>query len=675
MPHAARRPLSRTRPLAALAILLGLLLTLLAPGMATAQAPLNMPTQITDTNGSLGGSTAEVQAAIDKLYSDTKIQLWVVYVDSFDGQTNEQWARQTYQMSQLGDNAIMLAVATGDRAFYLAVPTSGTASLSDSAQRSIREDDITPALAKKDWPGAATGAATGIASAKSGGGSSGLIWVLVVLVVVFGGVFLWATLRKRKRAAAEIAAARDADLSDPRALDALSVDALDQRARDLLVETDNAVRTSAEELELAVDEFGAKQTEPFRVALDNAQQALAAAFGIRQHLDDAIPETAAQRRAMLTELLTQTDRANSELNAQSAEFDKMRDLLINAPTRLDALTQKMVAVTARFDGSTSNLARLQDQFAPSALASIAPNLEMAHERVSFADDNITAAREVLSRPAGAQGPAVASIRAAEAALDQAGQLLDAIASADADIRQAIADLPDTIVDAQEGADEAGQMLESGQILDPARRRTVDSARTAVLDAIAAADGATDPLGSYLRVFDTDAKLDALRAIVSEKAAERHRLRGLLEQALTAANARVHAAADFIGTRRGGVGAEARTRLSEAQRYLAEATRIRASDPPLALQHAQGAGTLAEQALQLAQNDVNRWQNQQGPSNFGGGRGRGGGNVAGAVLGGILINSVLRGGGGGFGGGGFGGGGGGGFGGGGGGGFGGGGGRF
>lgn len=656
MPHAARRPLSRTRPLAALAILLGLLLALVAPGLATAQAPLDMPSQITDLNGALGGDTGQAQEAIDKLYKETKVQLWVVFADDLDGQDGKAWAERTATLSGLGADTVLLAVGTSDSRYGFYVPTAN-AKLDGKAQQSIVSEHVIPALKAKDWPGAVAGAATGIEGAYSGGSSSGLIWVLVVLVVAFGAVFLWATLRKRKRAAAEIAAARDADLSDPQALDALSVEALDQRARELLVETDNAVRTSAEELTLAEDEFGAKAAAPFRAALENAQRALAAAFGIRQRLDDAIPETAAERRALLTELLTHTDRASSALNEQVAEFDKMRNLLINAPDRLEQLTQQMVAVSARFDGADAALERLRQQFAPSAISSIAANLDMARERVAFADENLTAAREVLTRPAGAQGPAVASIRAAEASLDQAGKLLDAIASADTDIRQAIADLPDTIVDAQQGADDAAQMIESGQILDPARRGTVDAARTAVLDAIAAADAETDPLGSYLRVFDADAKLDALRAVVSEKTAERQRLRGLLEQALTAANARVHAAADFIGTRRGGVGAEARTRLSEAERYLAEANRVRDTDPPLALQHAQGAGTLAQQALQLAQNDVNRWQNQ-GPSNFGGRGSSGGGNIAGAVLGGILINSVLRGGGGGFGGGGFGGGGGG-----------------
>lgn len=652
---AARRPVARTRPLAVLVVLFGLLLALLAPGVASAEAPLNMPTQITDPSGVLGGSTAEVQSAINTLFDEHKVQLWVVYVDTFNGVDGQTWAQQTAQLSGLGANTVLLAVATHARAYGMYVPVANP-KLDTAAQTSITTNDVVPALKQSDWAGAAVAAASGIAAAySSGSGGSGLIWLLVALAVVFAGVILWSTLRKRKRAAAEIAAARDADLSDTEALDRLSVDALDQRARDLLVETDNAVRTSAEELAIAVDEFGEKQTEPFRAALANAQQALTAAFAIRQRLDDAIPETAAERRALLTELLTQTNRANTALDAQVAEFEKMRDLLIHAPDRVDTLTQQLIAITARFDGSAAALARLQDQYAAPALASIAQNLDMAKERAGFAEDNIAAAREVLTRPAGAQGPAVASIRAAEAALDQARRLLDAIASADADIRQAIADLPDTIADAREGADDADAMLASGEVTDAAQRSELESATAAVRSAIADADAATDPLGSYLRVFEADAKLDALRAAVTEHVSEQHRQRDLLAQALTAAGARVGAAADFIGTRRGGIGAEARTRLSEAQRHLSEAQRIQASDPKLALQHAQGAATLAQQALQLAEDDVQRWQNQQGPQNFGGGRGgSGAGRMAGAVLGGILINSVLRGGGGGggFGGGGF-----------------------
>ncbi len=102
-----------------------------------------------------------------------------------------------------------------------------------------------------------------------------------------------------------------------------------------------------------------------------------------------------------------------------------------------------------------------------------------------------------------------------------------------------------------------------------------------------------------------------------------------------------AAADFISTRRGAVGAEARTRLSEAQRHLEAAQQLAESDPSKALQHAQSATQLASRALWAAQADVNRYQDNQRPPS--GGVTGSGGNAAGAILGGILIDSMLRGG--------------------------------
>ena len=130
-----------------------------------------------------------------------------------------------------------------------------------------------------------------------------------------------------------------------------------------------------------------------------------------------------------------------------------------------------------------------------------------------------------------------------------------------------------------------------------------------------------------------------------------------------AQAQISATSDYITARRGGVGTEARTRLAEAQRNLDYALSISRTDPVTALQYAQQAHSLAAQAAQLAQSDVDHFG---GFANQGYGRGGmfggggGGGGLGGAILGGILINSILNGGGGGgWGGGGDGGGGGGG----------------
>ncbi len=85
----------------------------------------------------------------------------------------------------------------------------------------------------------------------------------------------------------------------------------------------------------------------FTAAYDRAKATLASAFAIRQRLDDDIPETPEQQRQMLVELITTCERADRELNARVTEFDAMRDLLLDAPARLDALTQAVVALTVR----------------------------------------------------------------------------------------------------------------------------------------------------------------------------------------------------------------------------------------------------------------------------------------------------------------------------------------
>ncbi|MGH3864423.1 hypothetical protein, partial [Actinokineospora sp.] len=168
-----------------------------------------------------------------------------------------------------------------------------------------------------------------------------------------------------------------------------------------------------------------------------------------------------------------------------------------------------------------------------------------------------------------------------------------------------------------------------------------AARSAAAEALARAEAAqsSNPLGSFTEIAAADVELDkAIAAAASEKQRV-ERLRQQLDQAMTAASAQVTAAADFISTRRGAVEAEARTRLSEAQRHLDEATRSRESDPSAALRHAQAAADLAARAARAAEADVRVWERRTAPqSPFGG--------TSGAILGGILLNSVLRGGGGG-----------------------------
>ena len=622
---------------------------LLAPA-ASATAPLRLPTYLTDQAGALDpAQTTQVQNAIDRLYNDRRIRLWVVYVDNFSGQDAQSWAQATYRQSDLGSSDAILAVATVDRAYALLAPTEAVGSVDVDT---LRRNDVEPLLRTQDWAGAAVAAANGLAAS----GTSGSSWLGLVIalgVIALGVVILvlWQRRRRAKRREAEIAAAQRVDPSDPAALAGVSLEALDDLSRRIVVEVDNAVRTSESELALAVEEFGEQDTAAFTAAVAAAKTTLAQALNVRHILDDAIPETPQQQRDLLTRVVVAAAKADRELEAQREAFAQLRDLVINAPSRLDTLTQQVVDLTARIEPANQTLTGLKTQFAETALASVADNIDEARQRLTFAEQNIDSGRALVARPADRQGGLVDAIHAAEAALGQARTLLDAVDSAATDINRAVAGLPAAIADAQNGITAAGTQLAQGNI---AVATQLGAARDAAVAAVAHAqsDGASDPLGTFTRLTQADAELDRLLADVAEERETIARLTRTYDQALFTAQSRVRAVSDYIDTRRGVIGPEARTRLSEAVRQLQAAQDKRAGNLNEAIAHANGAAMLAAQAQQLANNDVLAAQQHfNGP--YGGG---GSGGQMGAVIGGIILGNVLSGAmRGGFGGGGFGGG--------------------
>src|ERR1700712_3214624 len=108
--------------------LFGVILTIFTAGLllatpAGAQPPSKLTDHITDSSGVLtdSGRTA-VSAAIDRLYQDRHIQLWVVYVDNFNRFKPENWADRTRNDSKMGEHDALLAVATNTKLYTFTVP-------------------------------------------------------------------------------------------------------------------------------------------------------------------------------------------------------------------------------------------------------------------------------------------------------------------------------------------------------------------------------------------------------------------------------------------------------------------------------------------------------------------------------------------------------------------------
>jgi hypothetical protein len=215
-------------------------------------------------------------------------------------------------------------------------------------------------------------------------------------------------------------------------------------------------------------------------------------------------------------------------------------------------------------------------------------------------------------------------------------LLDAIDSAGTDINRAVATLPAAIADIQNGINQAGALVAQGNAPHAAELR---AARDAAIKAVADAQSAstTDPLGAFTKLTKADAELDRLLASIAEEREAAERLSRTYDQALFTAQSRVRGVSDYIDTRRGTIGPEARTRLAEAVRQLQAAQDTRSVNLNEAIAHANGASMLAAQAQEMANADVVAAQRS-----YAGRYGSTSGSNMGAVIGGIVIGNILSG---------------------------------
>jgi hypothetical protein len=597
----------------------------------------------------LGGDIAAVEEAANALSENSTVDLFVVYVDTFTNpSTAVEWADATATANNLGPSDYLLAVAIDDRAYYLSGDSAGPISESDLAE--IETTLIEPALSDGDWAGAAIAAADGLDDAVGGGGFGGGLMIIIALVILAGlALVIFAIARSRRKAGERgIRSEKAGQAAAPQ----IPLAELQQSAASALVQTDDAVQTSTEELGFATASYG-DAAAPFQQALAQAKEKLGEAFRIKQRLDDAQPDTEDQTRQWNTQIIQLCEEANVVLDEQAEAFDELRALEKDVPGAIANVTRDFAAVQPRVAGTRSELAQLQAQYSDEILTTVADNPDQAAERLTFAQMALDGAE--ADAASGEISEAVVDVRAAEDAVAQAAHLLDAVTTVGLNLQTTrngidatIADLRRDLADARALAAGSGSASAAAGDSIAAVESSTQSTLEQVQQQLVSAPVPVHQLAQQLELANRE--IDGILGAVRNEQEQHRRATAALRQVLSSAESKVAAATDFINARRGGVGAEARTRLAEASRLVSSAYESAPSDPALALAHAQRADGLAAQAIQLAEQDVSGFSADGfgglgGLGGFGGGnsRGSGGTDMMGAVLGGIIINSVLGGG--------------------------------
>ncbi|MFF7185368.1 TPM domain-containing protein [Streptomyces sp. NPDC008222] len=498
------------------------------------------------------------------------------------------------------------------------------------------------------------GAAAGAGRDRAATGDLALPLIAAVAAVA---VAVYTSVRRRRRT-------RTRTTPGGRVPTVVPLDELDRRARRLLVETDDCVRTSREELRWAAAQLGDEAIRGHEQALQDAASELAASFGIRQRLDDG--EGGA--RALLEQIVARCKAAGRRLDAQAPGFDRTRALERTAREALERAEAQARESVARAAETDDTLAGLRERYALSACLPVAAHQDVAKDRLAFAASCLHRGHRAVER--GETGDATALLRAAEAAVGQADLLTAGVARLAAALTKAAHVLPAALTAtetdlAQAAAEPARTDLRTrtaqGRALvaelrgEPGAKAPADGEDTSGDETAAGGRlraqgpgaaaggrkaegpgavgrGVLDPVRALRRIEEVTAGLDRASHRRPEGASALDRL----DRALLVARGSVGAAADYVTTHRGAVGCEARTRLAEAERRLRSAERAgtpvsAAPAPAAALCDAREADAFGRQARQLAERDVRTYGTPYGEGLWTGG----------AVLGGILLDAPRR----------------------------------
>ncbi len=369
------------------------------------------------------------------------------------------------------------------------------------------------------------------------------------------------------------------------------------RADIALVRLDDLIAGSADELSFAEAQFGEERSADLAEALRSARTSLTAAFGLKQQLDDAVPDSATQIREGNARILMLCETATERLVAEREVFDGLRSLERSAPDQLGVVRQALQDAASRVASASEGVRSMRARFAATAVESISSAPAEAARML----DSAGASLDDAERAVAADRFASADLEAATENVRRAGRLLDEVERREEALAASSAALDELVRSTRDSLGTARAVRDDPP--DPSTGTAVGDAIAYVERALAAAlpDGAlVDPDAARSRI---DAAADALDSALAGARNQEQRLRHAAEArsgALLTARSQLETTRAYIAGGHGSAGAEARTRLAEAERLLviAEAE----ADPIIALDTARSSATYSRDADALARYD-------------------------------------------------------------------------
>ena len=368
---------------------------------ALADEPFRLEDQVVDQADVLGDES-DIDAALEELQTEDGIQLFVVFVDSFDGMDTNAWMQSTEELSGLSGNDALLAVAVEDGAYGFDMPDGADVTRDEADQ--LAGQAVEPEFADGNWEAGVVAFADIVRTGEapdSGGGGSGALLVIGAIAVVGGGGYLLA----RRGAASGRRCPRRCSGSRSRPVrrdDDRAAAGPGQQRPARAGRGDEDLAAGSRLRPGPVRRAGRRRVRPGPGAV--ARRALprvhaAPATGRRRpggradHPADARRDAAAHRRPPTPGWTSRPRRSRS---CGTWRTPRPRCSTRSRP--------RIAALHTRLPQEEQRLAELQQRFADAALAPVADNVTEARARLAAAEQEIARrARRSPRRPAGDGG--------------------------------------------------------------------------------------------------------------------------------------------------------------------------------------------------------------------------------------------------------------------------------
>ncbi|WP_029149296.1 hypothetical protein [Microbacterium indicum] len=413
---------------------------------------------------------------------------------------------------------------------------------------------------------------------------------------------------------------------------------LARKAQNALVKTDERIRTTRDELGFAQAELGDAATKDLREGLDAVATHMREAFQLHQLNHDDIPDTPEELRTRNARIVQLCEWADQVLDERTESLRERVEKVRDAPRTLQRVRDEAAALRERIPAAKQTVERLRARYSPEAMHRIGANSGETEQLLDFADHSADVV--VRRKEAGRRDEAMVALETATEAVRRATTILDAVDDFEIEAMRAQTTLADVIADSRADVTAARQGPQTSGV--PEAIASLEGA----LRALPAPGQLSDPFADLSRISAANAALDRAVEKARERAARPIPSLAHVRHEVDAADRAIAIARNLITGHRGWIGADARTRLTEAERTRLDIDELIEDEDTReeAQRLARRTTELANEALQYAQRDIDSSRpNDWGGGGYGGGYGRrGGGMTGGDIMGGLIGGALLGG---------------------------------